>query len=177
MNRFTFEPRKQEILTKAAPGKLRIELVSTASVTRALFHVLIVVAFSLATGFLPANKLFVIAGWLRAGSGVKFAAQGRDFGKLGAMFLATLKECAVGNAFVGGLFTICGDHGIHPHTKALAGGGGAEVSNDGWLAGVHPENLLPFLGFQINERDVAAGKNLPGPLDGTGETVAGAGGL
>jgi len=33
MNRVTFEPRKQEILTKEAPGKLRIELVSTASVT------------------------------------------------------------------------------------------------------------------------------------------------
>jgi ribosomal protein S18 acetylase RimI-like enzyme len=31
MHRSTFEPRKQEILTKAAPGKLRIELVSTAS--------------------------------------------------------------------------------------------------------------------------------------------------
>jgi hypothetical protein len=34
MNRVTFEPRKQEILTKGAPGKLRIELVSTASVMR-----------------------------------------------------------------------------------------------------------------------------------------------
>jgi ribosomal protein S18 acetylase RimI-like enzyme len=31
MLRFTFEPRKLEILTKAAPGKLRIELVSAAS--------------------------------------------------------------------------------------------------------------------------------------------------
>jgi len=31
MHRLTFEPRKQEILTKAAPGKLRIEVASTAS--------------------------------------------------------------------------------------------------------------------------------------------------
>jgi len=37
------------------------------------------------------------------GSSVKLAAQGRDFGQLGAMFLAALQECPVRNTLVGGL--------------------------------------------------------------------------
>jgi hypothetical protein len=35
-HRHTFEPRKQAILAKATPGKLRIELVSTAFVAAAI---------------------------------------------------------------------------------------------------------------------------------------------
>src|SRR5580692_12503946 len=93
--------------------------------------------------------------------------------------LAMLQELFIQGAMSGAEGSLAGSrlaHAVVHHLTEAEACCWPEIDERGSLVGIHPQDLLNFVGLLIHKGDITSGQDLPRRFDGAGKAVASTGG-